>query len=266
MAGENVEGVGPRGRGTRGLLREGRKSGTVFSPRKLLLAVPDKASRTSFISTVEATWDPPGSHSGRCARLGEHGRENLSAVRMRTCHRGKAEFDSGGGDESSQRECFAAVDFDSGSDGSSGVCVGPEKDEFAAQGAVGAAYKRAFTQFNAVTHVNAESYDDHESRGDHRAYHDRKYGRSHGDHRPYDDDRPHSDHGAHGHYRSHGNNGPHRNNRAYGYDDPRDDDNAYSHYWPYDDGQPHSSGKNGFTQRRRAGEHSAERADSLGGS
>jgi len=43
-----------------------------------------------------------------------------------------AEFDSGGGNEFSQRQCLTAVDFDIGFDGGTGVCVGPEKDELAA--------------------------------------------------------------------------------------------------------------------------------------
>jgi hypothetical protein len=47
------------------------------------------------------------------------------------------------------------VDFNRDFDGSSGVCVGPEKDEFGAQSAVSAARKHAFTRFYPITHFNA---------------------------------------------------------------------------------------------------------------
>jgi hypothetical protein len=73
------------------------------------------------------------------------------------------------------------VDFNRDFDGSSGVCVGPEKDEFGAQSAVSAARQHAFTRFYPITHFNAESYNDSEPHGDDRAYRDRKYGRPYGD-------------------------------------------------------------------------------------
>jgi hypothetical protein len=41
-------------------------------------------------------------------------------------------FDSGGGNEFSQRQCLTAMDFNIGSDGGTSVCMGPEKDEFGA--------------------------------------------------------------------------------------------------------------------------------------
>jgi hypothetical protein len=43
-----------------------------------------------------------------------------------------AEFDSGGGNEFSQRQSLTAMDFDIGVDGGTGICMGPKKDKLAA--------------------------------------------------------------------------------------------------------------------------------------